>query len=854
MTQTTPVIHYRNDYQAPEFAIQSVDLCVTLGEESTQVVSTLHIKALASGRTLTLMGDELDLVSVFLDERELGSEAFAATPDQLLILDVPEEFTLKTTCNIKPQNNKKLMGLYKSGGNFCTQCESEGFRRIAYYLDRPDVLSVFTTTLIADKAKYPVLLANGNLMAHGDMAGGQHFATWHDPHPKPSYLFAMVAGDLGVLEDQFTTMSGRNVTLKIFAAHDKIPQCHFAMSALKKSMRWDETAYGREYDLDIFMIVAVNDFNFGAMENKGLNIFNDRYILASPKTATDSDYAAIDAVVAHEYFHNWSGNRVTVRDWFQLSLKEGLTVFRDHSYSQDVGLRDVVRIQSVKALRQLQFPEDAGPLAHPIRPDSYIEMSNFYTATVYEKGAEVICMFKTLLGPEMYRKATDLYFDQHDGQAVTCEDFVVAMEEASGEDLTQFRLWYSQAGTPVVDVNIDYDADAQQLHLDFKQTLPNTPGQKNKQAMLIPITMALLDSEGQRMLDETVLKLTQIEQRFSFEGIASKPVVSLLRGFSAPIKLNIDLSDEELAVLIQHENDGFVRFEAMQTYLRRHLLRWIQGDALVVPDRMIGIFEALINDKQSSPALIAEMINLPSEQDLSDHQETVNIKATHRVRTALKQAIGQALNETILSRYADLSTDQTYAYHVDQVAARSLRGILLSYINDVAVSENAFTSADNMTDQYAALITMVHHDDPKAEAAIQAFHDQWQKETLVMDKWLAAQAMSEKADALDQVKALMNHPVFNIENPNKVRALISTFAKFNPVHFHTEAGYALLREVVMKVDSINPMTAARLMAPFTQWQRYDADKQTMMKAALEAILKRPGVSKDVYELASKSLA
>lgn len=853
MTQASPIIHYRSDYQSPEFSVQSVDLSVTLGEEGAQVVSTLQIKALSNRRALTLMGDELELVSVFLDGRELQAEEFAATPDQLVILEVPEEFTLKTICNIKPQNNKKLMGLYKSGGNFCTQCESEGFRRITYYIDRPDVLSVFTTTLIADKAKYPVLLANGNLIAQGDKADGQHFATWHDPHPKPCYLFAMVAGDLGVLEDQFTTMSGRNVTLKIFAAHDKLPQCHFAMSALKKSMRWDETAYGREYDLDIFMIVAVNDFNFGAMENKGLNIFNDRYILASPKTATDGDYAAIDAVVAHEYFHNWSGNRVTVRDWFQLSLKEGLTVFRDHSYSQDVGLRDVVRIQGVKALRQLQFPEDAGPLAHPIRPDSYIEMSNFYTATVYEKGAEVIRMFKTLLGAEMYRKATDLYFDKNDGKAVTCEDFVLAMEEASGEDLTQFRLWYSQAGTPIVDVSINYDADSQRLDLELKQTLPDTPGQKNKLAMLIPITMALFDMSGQKLLDETVLKLTQAQQRFSFEGISSKPVVSLLRGFSAPIKLNVALSDDELAVLIQHESDGFARFEAMQTYLRRHLLRWIQGEKMDIPERMISIFEALLNDKQSSPALIAEMINLPSEQDLSDHQTTVNIEATHRVRKALKQAIGQALNEAILSRYADLSTEQSYAYHVDQVAARSLRGILLSYINDVTVSENAFASADNMTDQYAALITMVHHDDPKAMAAVQSFHEQWQHETLVMDKWLAAQAMSEKADALDQVKALMSHPVFNIENPNKVRALISTFAKFNAVHFHTEAGYALLRDVVMKVDGINPMTAARLITPLTQWQRYDVDKQAMMKAALEAILKRPGVSKDVYELASKSL-
>jgi aminopeptidase N len=866
MTEKAMQAIYRKDYQPVDYQVSAIDLKIVLGEAETSVTSTLNVcyNSGSSSNTLTLLGDGQALASVKIDGVLQTQDQYCLTAETLTFSGLQETSVIEITTRIKPQENKSLMGLYQSGGVFCTQCEPEGFRKITYYPDRPDVLSVFTTTIVADKKTYPVLLSNGNLIEADDLDHGQHFARWHDPFKKPAYLFAMVAGDLGFIEDEFITMSGRKVVLRIYAAHDRLAQCHFAMSALKKSMRWDETVYGREYDLDIFMILTVNDFNFGAMENKGLNIFNDRYILASPQTATDRDYANIDAVVAHEYFHNWSGNRVTVRDWFQLSLKEGLTVFRDHGFSQDIGLQEVVRIQEVNALRSVQFIEDAGPLAHPIRPDAYIEMNNFYTPTVYEKGAEVIRMMKILLGDENFRKGTDLYFDRFDGQAVTCEDFVDSMQAASGLDLGQFKLWYSQAGTPKITVTSEYNATEKTYTLHMKQQIPATPGQPEKQAMLMPISVALFDEQGHQIHKEQVLHLSKPEEHFVFHAVETPVVPSLLRGFSAPVTLLFDYSDDELAMLMACDTDGFARWEAGQQYAYRVLLALVaayqEKTPLVVPDNYINAMRQLLFDKKINKALIAEMLKLPTQTAIAQRMDVIDVAAIYHARNHLKADIVKQLGDVLKTVYFENSDAAPYEYTIEAVAKRSLKNVCLSYLSTcsgevgIVLTAQQFEQADNMTDQISALANLASAPKDVRNKGINAFYEQWQSDPLVMDKWFAVQAGAEVDDVLQHVKTLLSHPLFVFENPNKAYALLGTFASGNPFYFHCAAGYEFITDQVLKLDKINPRTATRIMKPLTQWKKYDEKRKALMHQQLTRIAAQKKLSKDVYELVTKALS
>jgi aminopeptidase N len=873
-------IKYRKDYKPSDYLIDSIHLHIELDEEVTSVKATSKVKRNSNvanpSKDLCLDGREQELKSVCLNGVELSVEKYQLTKETLTILDVPENFTLEIISHIKPQENTSLMGLYKSRGIFCTQCESDGFPKITYYLDRPDVMADFVTTIVADKKKYPVLLANGNLAEESDvdLPNGRHMAKWHDPFKKPCYLFAMVAGNLSHIEDTFTTMSGRKVILRIFSEPKNVEKCHFSMSALKKSMRWDEINYGREYDLDIFMIVAVDDFNFGAMENKGLNIFNTQYILANPKTATDKDYADIDTVVSHEYFHNWTGDRVTVRDWFQLTLKEGLTVLRDHEFSQDEGLAEVVRIEQVKRLRNIQFPEDAGPLAHPIRPDSYIEMGNFYTATVYEKGAEVIRMQKIFLGKEGYRKGTDLYFARHDGQAVTCEDFIKAMEDANQVDFTQLRKWYEQAGTPELSVTSQYDEKNSQLQLKVIQTCPATPGQTTKQPFQIPLKMGLLDSKGNDMplkllshsheLKESVLNITQQEETFVFCDIKEKPIPSFLRGFSAPIKIQYNYSETDLSFLIEHDHDAFSAWEAGQNYAILELKKIItaiqKNQSLKHSDLFVTAMNTVLNNSALNKAFIATMLILPTEVYISELVDTVDVTAIYQARKYLMQVLAQSMEKDFINHYQQNVSKKTYQYNPSDAAQRHLKNTCLSYL--CLLEENKYdllaleqyNSTDNMTDQLSALTVLSRRENAHRESVLKDFYMQWKSEPLVLDKWFFVQAMADIPDALLQVKALMQHPDFDIKNPNKVRSLIGGFTS-NLVHFHdlSGEGYAFLADQAIILDKINPMVTARLLAPLTRWHRYDEKRQGLMKAQLQRILAIPDLSKNVYEIVGKSL-
>lgn len=869
MTDTN--VKYRKDYQPSEYLIENIHLVVELGEEFTRVTSTIHgcqnSAVTTISNKLILQGREQVLESVRLGEEELSSNQYILTPEDLTIMDVPENFTLTIVSQIKPQENTSLMGLYKSQGIFCTQCESDGFPKITYYLDRPDVMADFVTTIIADKNKYPVLLSNGNLVESVELPDGRHMVKWHDPFKKPCYLFALVAGNLAHIEDQFTTVSGRKVVLRIFTEPKNIDKCHYAMIALKKAMRWDEVNYGREYDLDIFMIVAVDDFNFGAMENKGLNIFNSQYILAKPETATDKDYADIDTVVSHEYFHNWTGDRVTLRDWFQLTLKEGLTVFRDHEFSQDEGLADVVRIDQVKRLRNMQFPEDAGPLAHAIRPDSYMEMANFYTATVYEKGAEVIRMQKILLGKEGYRRGMDLYFTRHDGSAVTCEDFIEAMEDANDVDFSQFRRWYEQAGTPEIYITSCYDAPNKTYHLNVKQACSATPGQEHKKPFHIPLKMALLDGQGNEMntdLKESVLNITQAEETFTFAQISQKPTPSFLRGFSAPIKLHYDYSEEELSFLMAKDKDAFAAWEAGQTYAILEIKNMISAlqkhQALKHSDLFIQSMSHIIKNETLNKAFLATMLTLPSEIYLSEMMEVVDVTAIYHARKHLSDLIAHALEKDLFDTYEKSNTKKAYEYHIEDVAKRRLKNTCLAYLGLLEDSRynilamNQFNSANNMTDQLAALSVLSYRENIYRETALQRFYEQWQHEPLVLDKWFMVQAMSDMPNVLMQVKKLMANPHFDIKNPNRVRSLIGGFTQ-NLVHFHDITGdaYSFLADQAIVLDKINPMVTARLLTPLTHCHRYDEMRKMLMKAQLERILAIPNLSKNVYEIVSKSL-
>ena len=852
---TPPVAIRREDYRPPDWQVPEISLDFDLGPERTRVRSQLRVErtAGAEGSPIRLNGDGLTLVSATVDGGEAKWRMEGG--DLLIELDGPAHL-LEIVTEISPRANSRLMGLYESGGILCTQCEAEGFRRITFFPDRPDVLSRFRVKMTADKGLYPVLLANGDPVAAGELANGRHWAEWHDPFPKPCYLFALVAGDLKANRDLFVTRSGKEVQLGIWVREPDLPRTVHAMESLKSAMAWDEKVYGREYDLDVFNIVAVSDFNFGAMENKGLNIFNSRYILADPETATDADFDAIAAVVAHEYFHNWSGNRVTCRDWFQLSLKEGFTVFRDQGFSADMGSAAVKRIEDVRALRAAQFPEDAGPLAHPVRPDSYIEIANFYTSTVYVKGAELIRMLHTLLGPETFRAGCDLYFDRHDGQAVTCEDFVKAMEDASGRDLAGFRLWYGQAGTPRVTASLGRDGDQALLRLD--QKVPPTPGQPVKRPMPIPLRLALFGEKSGEKLEERLVVLETESQELRLDAAGERPILSINRGFSAPVIVETDRSRSDLSFLSAHDDDPFARYEAMQQLMLDTLLASVAGRESDHRPVVEAVRRTLTNNALDS-AFIAEAVMLPSETFIGDHLQIVDPEAIRRSREALRRDLGRELEPLWRGAYAATSADR-FELTPAAKGARRLRTVALNYLiasgaeDSAALARRQYDEADNMTLREGALAALVNSDAPEREGALSAFYDRWRDNPLVLDKWFTLQALSTRDDTVDRVTELTRHPDFTLANPNRVRSLIGAFAaNQRALHHESGRGYRLIADTLLAADRINPQVAARLVPPLGRWRRFDEKRAALMRAELERIVATPGLSKDVFEQASKSL-
>ncbi len=865
------------DYSPPEYLIDQVDLAFQLGAEETLVEAILDLRrnpaAARSHGGLRLDGEQLELESIALDGQALTADDYAVDAESLTLFQVPDRCRLRTRVRIHPDRNTALEGLYLSNGMLCTQCEAEGFRRITYFLDRPDVMARFSVNLEADKALYPVLLANGNPAGAEDLPEGRHRVHWDDPVPKPSYLFALVAGDLSRVSDRFRTASGRKVPLNIWVEPANLDQCGHAMRALKNAMGWDEDHYGREYDLDVYNIVAVSHFNMGAMENKGLNIFNAKAVLASPDTATDQDFQWVEGVIAHEYFHNWSGNRVTCRDWFQLSLKEGFTVFRDQEFSADRGSRGVKRIADVRMLRARQFAEDAGPLAHPVRPESYIEINNFYTATVYEKGAELARMLARLLGPRLFRRATDLYFSRHDGQAVTTEDFIACMEAASGRDLSQFKLWYSQAGTPELDIAGAYDASARTYDLRVRQHTPPTPGQPHKEPLHIPLALGLLDRQGRdlplRLAGEDVapaartrvLEVREPEQVFRFVEVPEPPLPSLLRGFSAPVKVRFDYGDEELLSLMAQDSDGFNRWEAAQTLSQRLLLTLMADPGRPIPAGYVAAFRRALADTRAEPALLAEILTLPSESYLADQMELVDVEGIHRARETLTAGIATELRGELLAVYARLRETGPYEPSPEAIGRRALKNLCLAYLAAAGDAEALglcraqFDARHNMTDQIAALRLLVDAGGAAGEEALAAFYATWAGDPLVLDKWFAIQASAKGPETLARVRHLLGHPAYSPANPNRVRSLVASFCA-NQVRFHAAdgAGYAFLGERVLELDPLNPQIAARLLQSLVRWRRFDPARRTLMRAELERVLAVDGLSKDAYEVASKGLA
>jgi aminopeptidase N len=847
------------DYSAPAFQVDKVALDFDLDPAATFVRATLTLRREAPG-PLVLDGKDLDLQSVKLNDEVLGDNRYAVAERSLTIHDVPDAFTLETLVKIAPDKNTELSGLYMSGTGFFTQCEPEGFRKITYFPDRPDVMARYTVTLRADKAKYPVLLSNGNKVAEGE-EGAKIWSSWEDPHPKPSYLFALVAADLVSVKDSFTTQSGRHVDLGIWVAAGDETRCGHAMYALKNSMRWDEQVFGLEYDLDIFNIAAVSDFNAGAMENKGLNIFNTAYVLASAETATDADFQGVERVIAHEYFHNWTGDRVTCRDWFQLSLKEGLTVFRDQEYMADQFSAPVKRINDVRLLRATQFRDDAGPLAHAVRPASYLEINNFYTTTIYEKGAEVVRMYRTLIGREKFRQGMDIYIARNDNSAATVEDFFAAMQEAAPEvDLAQIMRWYAQAGTPEISFDESYDAAAQKFTLTLRQHTKPTPGQPVKEPFLIPVTIGLLDAAGQDMHQETLV-LTQAEQTFTFENIASAPVPSLFRNFSAPVKLK-GQSRERLAFLAAKDSDLFNRWDALQQYASVVLLEAVAahqaGAEFTLDAGLRDAIAATLQGAERDPAFAAEAVFLPGETLLADQMDVVDPQAIHHVREAARRALGHALRAEFAAAFAHFGKADPADISGAAMASRALKNAALGYLTaagESLLAATQFTAAKNMTDTLAALMNLAEVADSHREDAFAAFYAQWHSNPLVLDKWFAVQARANAPDTLDRVQALTRHPDFDLRNPNRVRALIGAFTG-NPAQFHNAsgAGYQLLADTILTLDATNPQIAARLATGLGTWRRYDTQRQAMMKAQLERILAKENLSHNTYEMASKALA
>ncbi|ACB94500.1 aminopeptidase N [Beijerinckia indica] len=872
------------DYRPSDYLIDRVELDIKLHATATRVQSKLSLRPNPKGvpgAPLILDGDDLKAKYVLLNGAQIDSSGLFLTPDQLRLETPPQEpFHLEIETEIDPTANTRLMGLYRSGTAYCTQCEAEGFRRITYFLDRPDVLSVYTTRIEADFREAQVLLGNGNRIESGTIEGtGRHFAIWHDPFPKPCYLFALVGGILGSIHDRFVTRSGRDVALGIYVEPGKETSATYAMDALKRSMAWDEEVFGREYDLDVFNIVAVSDFNMGAMENKGLNVFNDKYVLASPATATDTDYAQIEAVIAHEYFHNWTGNRITCRDWFQLCLKEGLTVYRDHEFSADMRSRAVRRIADVRTLRSQQFPEDAGPLAHNVRPDTYLEINNFYTATVYEKGAELIRMLKVLIGDEAFHKGMDLYFARHDGTAATIEEFIACFAEAAKRDLTQFSLWYHQSGTPHVEVESAYDKQAQTLTLDFTQSCKPTPGQDTKQPFLIPIAFGLIASDGapialqaggsdQASEDELargVIELATTRRRVVFQSVPTRPVPSLLRGFSAPVRLGNSSSEADLLTLVAHDTDSFNRWQAAQTYATRQLLHAVEvvrsGRKPIYDEAFIDALLRVL-EQSSDPAFIAQVITLPGEADLArEIGENVDPDAIHGARKALRQAIGEGLKPNLLQTYQALTSKDPYSPDATAAGRRALRNAALDLFcagnpeEGLPLALQQFESATTMTDKIAALSILTAHAGPEREKALEAFYATHASEALVIDKWFILQATIPEPETLARVKSLMQHAAFSLHNPNRTRSLIGAFATGNQTQFNAAdgSGYDFLAGIVLELDSINPQVAARLLAAFRSWRSLETKRQGLAEAALRRVASVSGLSPDVKDIAERSL-
>ncbi|MGC0985002.1 aminopeptidase N [Pantoea agglomerans] len=869
MTQQ-PQIKYRHDYRAPEYTITDIDLTFELDASTTRVTAISQVKRLGDSQAeLRLDGEALTLIALEVDGQ--AWTAFREEEGALVISQLPESFTLKIINDIHPDQNTALEGLYKSGEALCTQCEAEGFRHITWYLDRPDVLARFTTTIYADGERYPFLLSNGNRIDSGRDEQGRSWVKWQDPFPKPCYLFALVAGDFDVLRDSFTTRSGRDVALEIFVDRGNLDRADWAMTSLKNSMKWDEERFGLEYDLDIFMIVAVDFFNMGAMENKGLNVFNAKYVLAKAETATDKDYLGIEAVIGHEYFHNWTGNRVTCRDWFQLSLKEGLTVFRDQEFSSDLGSRAVNRIDNVRIVRGAQFAEDASPMAHPIRPDQVIEMNNFYTLTVYEKGSEVIRMMHTLLGEENFQKGMKLYFDRHDGSAATCDDFVQAMEDASNVDLSQFRRWYSQSGTPVLTVRDDYNPELEQYTLHVTQHTPATADQKEKLPLHIPLDIELYDGEGKVIPLQNnghpvhhVLNVTEEFQTFIFDNVYFQPVPSLLREFSAPVKLDYKWSDAQLTFLMRHARNDFSRWDAAQsllaTYIRLNVARYQQGQHLSLPLHVADAFRAVLLDTDCDPALTALILTLPSENEIAELFDTIDPQAIALVRDALQRTLARELADEFFAIY-NANQQPEYRVEHDAIGQRSLKNICLTYLafSDAQLADKLvqtqYHQATNMTDALAALSAAVAAQLPCRDALLAAYDERWNQDGLVMDKWFVLQATSPAANVMRNVRQLLNHRSFTMSNPNRVRSLVGAFASANPAAFHAKdgSGYKFLVEMLTDLNTRNPQVAARMVEPLIRLKRYDEDRQAMMRQALEQLLELDKLSGDLYEKITRAL-
>ena len=876
--QATPHEVRLADYQPPPFLVDHVELQFDLDEADTRVTSRLTLRrnpAAPPDAPLVLDGEALTLLRLARDGETLGDNHYRTGHGTLVIPDMPDACELAVDTRIAPVDNTELSGLYVSNGSFFTQCEAEGFRRITYFPDRPDVMARYTVTITADKERIPVMLSNGNPGAVTDLGDGRHRVTWTDPHPKPSYLFALVAGDLVAVKDSFTTRSGRQVDLGIWVRAGDEDRCGHAMRSLKTAMKWDEDVFGLEYDLDVFNIAAVSDFNMGAMENKGLNVFNTKYVLADQGSATDSDFQGIESVIAHEYFHNWTGDRVTCRDWFQLSLKEGLTVYRDQEFSADQGSRAVKRIGDVRVLRAAQFREDAGPLAHPVQPQRYMAIDNFYTATVYQKGAEVIRMMATIIGREAFRRGMDLYFARHDNHAVTIDDFVAAMQDASGVDLGPFKLWYHQAGTPALSVEDSHDPAARRYTLTLRQNTPPTPGQPDKRPLVVPVAMGLIADDGSelpaRLAGEAeakpgtrVLMLTEAEQNFVFEDVAALPTPSLLRGFSAPVKLS-GLSLERLQFLAAHDTDPFVRWDSGQQYATQVLLQaveaWQPGRRIDVPDGIVGAAIATLHDAGADPAFAAEALTLPSETFLADHMTVANPDAIHAVRQAARAAIGAQLTPILQAKYQELADDGPYSIDGASIGRRALRNVCLAYLaaglpkHGAALAKEQYDSWRNMTDVLAALSVLSHIDVPQRGSALRNFYNAWHEDDLVLDKWFAIQAMSDLGTPR-AVRKLSEHADFDLRNPNRVRALVASFASGNPARFHDASGegYQFLADIIVELDPRNPQVAARMVAPLGQWRRFDAERQALMQQELRRILELPGLSRNTFEMASKSLA